>query len=159
MVERYIFWLKRAGAVLLLISFFLPLSRCDRAEADRYFGTTDETQTVGERHEYDYFYAWEVFDPENADTYNWAAKILVALAFSWPVIFLFVRWKITNRKVNAGIMFLEPLVAAAGAYIVFIINIFNELYIGYYVATTAMFLYFAGASTEIVQWFRKRKKR
>lgn len=159
MPERYIWWLKRAGAVLLIIAFFLPLSRCDSASLKRY-----EAEQAGQNPErvapeWNYYYAWEEFYPERGQPFEPLSALVVTVAFSWPLLFLFGRWKIKNRKVTIGLLFLEPLVAAAGAYSVFIINFLSELYIGFYVAMVAMFLYFAGSVVEIAQWIRKRMKK
>jgi len=149
--------LKYAGAVLLLLAFFLPLSRCDESSWQVYEAEQAGLPTDNIGPSYEYFYAWEVFTPDGVNDFQPLLAILVVLAFTWPLLFLFTRPRIKNDKINTGLLFFEPLIAAGGAYFVFIINVLNELYIGFYVAMAGVLLFFLGAVTEIVIFLKQRK--
>lgn len=149
--------LKKIGAVLLALSFFLPLSRCDESGWDVYEAEQASQPMENIEADYEYFYAWEAFFPGEGNQFEPGLALLVLLAFTWPVLFLVFRQKIQNRKINTSLLFLEPLIAGGGSYFVLIINMFNELYFGFYVAILGAFAFFSGAVIEIVQRFKKRK--
>lgn len=143
--------LKKIGAVLLLVSFFLPLSRCETTGSYPVNEEGYSEEIPEELKEYDYFYAWEgMRDGEPL------AIVLIPLAFLWPIIFLAARGRFKKPKINKGLLFLEPVVAGAGSYFVFMINFLNDLYIGFFVAMVAALLFFLGSVAEIVEFFKKR---
>jgi len=150
--------IKLTGAVLLVIAFFLPLSRCDTASWQRIDAEQAGLPTENIEPSYEYFYAWQIFAPDEVQDFEPGLALLVVLAFTWPVLFLVVRKKTRNLKANTGLLFLEPVIAAGGSYFVLILNMFNELYIGFYVAMLGAFLFFVGSVTEIVERFKRRRE-
>lgn len=144
--------LKKVGAVLLLVAFFLPLSRCEKTSTPPVEENAAIETIPVEVTEYSYYYAWDYIDIDDP-----RLTALVILAFLWPIIFIGLRHWNPNPKFDTGVLFLEPFAAAGGSYIVVGVGTMHELYIGSYLALLAAILFFSGSILEIVEFFKKRK--
>lgn len=142
--------LKKIGAVLLLVSFFLPLSRCENIRTVKSDDQALTQEALDDFEKYEYFYAWEGISKEEPLTI-----IVFPLAFIWPLIFLGLRRRFKTPEMTRNFLVLEPIAALLGAYFVFIISSLNELYIGFFVASGGALLFFLGSVIEIIELFRK----
>lgn len=146
--------LKKIGAVLLLVSFFLPLSRCENIRPLESDDQALTQEAPDDFEKYEYFYAWEGISKDQPLTI-----IVFPLAFLWPFIFIGLRRRFKTPKITRNFLILEPIAALLGAYFVFIISSLNALYIGFFVATTGALLFFLGSVIEILEFFKKPERR
>jgi hypothetical protein len=135
--------LKTLGAALLAIAFFLPLSRCEEisltpSAEDEVVQETPETEKV-----YDYYYAYENIGFEDQ------GSLLIPAVFFWPLAFLAYAKRGRRARVKTVLNFLEPLLAAGTGYMIVLMTMFNEFYIGAYVAFAGAGGYFIGSGIEV----------
>jgi hypothetical protein len=144
---------KWCGAVLLIVSLALPLSKCTHYQDSGAEGGTTTAQA--EVAWVDYQWALESFDPVNAG--DW----LTIFAFVWPILALAV---LRRRERGAAAMIvraLEPLLIAGSAWWLYVsAHVVAEPAIGAYVAFAGLSVYTVGAAcVDLVVFGRWRRRR
>lgn len=132
--------LKRITALLLLSSFFMPLSRCQLIES------TDQTTSAvpgSELHavhtptapKYYQLTPASVFSRSNPQSW------LMLFAFSWPV-FVAILTMVVATSVKRIVTIMEPLFCIASGYYIGQALAIGEVLYGGYVAAITLLLYF-----------------
>ncbi len=131
------------GAALLAIAFFLPLSRCEITSTTPAADREAVKETPGAEKVYDYYYAYENIGFEDP------GSLLIPVIFFWPWAFLAYARRGRRARVKTVLNFLEPLLAAGTAYMIVLMIIWGEIYIGAYVAFAGAGGYFIGSGIEV----------
>lgn len=147
--------IKRVAAIVLFVTFFLPLSQCQKSHYKIVPQTSAETgETIASRveevplaadtaPEYSYNIAAEMFEP--ADVFSW----LVLLAFTWPL--LFWAWQIRDKRSRTGFIMnaLEPLACIGSGYITWNLSFLGDILIWGYLSMASVLTYFLSSCYEL----------
>jgi hypothetical protein len=148
--------IKRVAAILIMICFMLPLSRCNRNEI------IDDPRTASA--EANGRQEKRAPDPANEDRYayqrisadNLDESAATLAAFFWPVIFLLLSLKTLKFRGAIAANLGELLLSAASAYMVFGITFFGDLRYGGYLAYFSIAAYFLATLAQIFLRIRAR---
>ncbi len=132
------------AAALLLVAFLFPLARCSQQDPR---GPRVESPT------YKYYYAWTDFDARSF----WCWAIL--LVFFWPVPILLYEHLRGRGSPGPLVLALQPLLALLAGYTVFHETVVKELWIGGYLAYSALGLYFVASLVLPVEALARRMKK
>lgn len=132
---------KAAAALLLLVAFTLPLSRCSNETPPT--GGASATESVRTSVTYQYNYAWSDFDPKSA--FSWLAMVV----FFWPLPFILSEAFRKGKSGKAWLLVVQMLFAAASILEIYRVTFLDELWYGGYLAYSALGLYFLTAATEL----------
>jgi hypothetical protein len=144
--------IKRTAAILLMICFVLPLSRCERhakpeaaeaAQAKNAATSAPLIQSLPVR-TYEDTYAYNSVSPDK----GWESAITIA-TFFWPLLFFFTGRKSWGFNGAMTIGVLELVLCSASAYVVYGLVIFGELRYGGVLTFLALGIYSSAALVEI----------
>jgi hypothetical protein len=147
--------IKRTAAILLMICFVLPLSRCERhvkpeaaqaVQAQNAAASAPLIQSLPVR-TYEDTYAYRSVSSDKA----WESVITIA-TFFWPILFFLTGRKPRGFNGAMTIGVLELVLCSASAYVVYGLVIFGELRYGGYLTFLALGAYFSAALVEILAW-------
>lgn len=153
-MEKWIVRIKRVSAVLLFVAMFLPLSRCVRpadtqppqAPANQAApGQPAAPQAVAHPEPtITYTYAWTNF------RYDEPSGYLIFLAFLWPIPVLL--YEAFGRKVwlIKVLLWLQLPLCAGSAWLIEMRSLFEERWVGTYLADFSLALYGLAALAAVV---------
>jgi hypothetical protein len=144
-------WIKLAASILLVAAFLLPLSRCAR-EAP-LIETADGAvraapATPGQPKVYSYYYAWTDLHP--TQPWGW----LFLLVFFWPAAFLAHERFGRSDRAKRVFLWMEPPLALASGYAVYMRTFLRELWVGGYLAYIGLVLILLASVGQL--WARVR---
>jgi hypothetical protein len=141
---RKIGLLKRAGAIILLLSLFLPMHSCTSFPTK---STPAETAKSSEVARPRYFYAWTAEDAKDPSSY------LVLLAFIWPAVAVCLgRIQVRRRYWRIALSLLEAALSIGTAWIIYGLGwAIGRAEAGAYMAVSGFALYLLARSIEIIQ--------
>jgi hypothetical protein len=154
--------IKRIAAILLMVCFVLPLSRCEKSgkfeatETKNATAASAASQPASDK-TYEDKYAYR-----NLSTDAALESALTIATFFWPlVIFILVRGKTLGFRMTMTVDVLELLLCAGSAYVVYGLVLFDELRYGGFLAFLALGVYSIAALGEILLrlWPRVRPSR
>lgn len=133
-------WIKRAAALCLLVSLFLPVSQCtyDPGPESR----SREAQVI-------------VSYPYKA--YSWPSmeRIAVYAAFLWPAVLMIAGAALPIARHGSAVAALELLLCAGSAWMLFVLTALGELRYGAYVASGSVVGYFGATLAQLVDGLRR----
>jgi hypothetical protein len=155
--ESLLFIIKAVAAVLLLTSFFMPLSSCRYELAKDAFVRNPagerEKPVLVKRKEPDVSYAYELLDIDDYEAW------LIVLAFTWPIPLLLYERFGRRSSVRRSLIFLGLLLCIGSGYMVWAITFAEDLLYGAYVAFAALVCFFAASLLEayfIIRGYSRR---
>ena len=146
---KYLQRIKLLACLLLMVSFFLPISRCAVKEATVYQPPvligSEEVKEVTPMHKvndtkgnnkavYHYPYKMLSFDELSC----WA----IFLSFFWPIPILFYCWFGKNLKIIISLKLIEPIACLGAGYVIYSLSFFGEIMYGGYIALASITSYF-----------------
>lgn len=132
--------LRGAGALLVLVSLALPLSRCESDPAG-------PAPPVVE-----YTYAWSELDA--GDPWSWAR----AAAFLWPAAAVLYRRRGRSARGRRLLLVLEPVACLASALLLAMATLFEAWMLGTWLALAGLGLYLAGWAAEVLGHLARRAR-
>lgn len=160
--ERIVILIKRICTVLLLISFFLPLSRgCSQTETSFQKGSLEQEEKKAmfsvEAYKGKKKYAYDVIGSPDTDT---VTAVVVLFCYFWPIPLL-LRLHFTKKKLIKHLISSAELVFCMGTfYFVMMMCMFDELLMGAYLAISSSVVYFCSTvfdlTKEIFHYFKSR---
>ncbi len=141
---------KRISAVLLLISFFLPLSKCSSIEIPtgdeiKKQANIKKTRTKWIEIKVKYHYAYDQLDLSRPGT------LFIILSYIWPVLVLLYHYYGSNRRLKKVLNYIELFLCIASFNLIILLALFDELFIGAYLAMLAISLYFFSTFYEFIK--------
>jgi len=139
--------IKIVAACMLLVAFFLPMSSCSyTVPIDRDVGDpgTETRITI--------MYAREYIDLDEIG--GW----LNILAFTWPLLLLFLQWRFAGSKYSYLLTGSGILLSVFSGIAVYTWADIGKPLIGAYVGGGAAILLFGTYVVELVRFFRKRSE-
>ena len=153
-----IYLTKLIATILLLASFFMPLSSCGvKLAGPLELGTEEQPRLrLVERDEPVVSYAYELFQIDDYESW------LFPLAFVWPIPLLLYQ-RFGRPKVKGVLTFLGLLLCVGSVFMLVIVVFFEEPLYGVYVALVAIVSYFLASIVEayliVRQYIAERKSR
>lgn len=147
--------IKRVAAIVLFVTFFLPLSKCQKNHYRIVQPTSSESgEKVASRleeippspdavPEYSYNTAAGMFEP--GDTFSW----LILLAFVWPL--LFWGWQIRDKRPRIAFIMnvMEPLACIGSGYVTWSLSFLGDILVWGYVSMASVLIYFLASCYEL----------
>lgn len=154
--------IKRISAIVLCITFFLPLSQCQMNKlkmsttldtGEQISQAVDNSQpAVDEKPRYSYNIPARMFSP--TDLFSW----ILLLAFVWPLLFWATLHVNTKKKVAGLLNILEPFACLGSAYVAYSLAYLGEILIGGYLALGSVAAYFFSSCYELYGTAKMRIK-
>ncbi|CAN5269315.1 hypothetical protein BH11PSE11_BH11PSE11_28110 [soil metagenome] len=146
--------LKKLAALLLMICFVLPLSRCDRnakIALPDHAASGSPKATVKRPAVPDYE---EKFAYQNVAKDDLAGSALTLAAFFWPLFLIAFGGVAFGSRAATVINLFEMVLCAGSAYMIYGITLFGELRYGGYLAFVAVGVYSVASLAQILMRFR-----
>ncbi len=136
-----IVWMKRAAALCLLVSLFLPVSQCTY-EPDPEGGIR-ETRVI-------------VSYPYTAYSWPGMQRVATYAAFLWPTVLMIAGAVSPVARDRSAVAALEVLLCVGSAWMLFLLTALGELRYGAYVAIGSLAVYFSATLAELLNGLRRR---
>ena len=132
--------LKKIMALLLLASFFLPLSRCQLIESTdpkllSSQAQEKQTKQLNDAPSYYEITPSAAFNPKQLQSW------IMIIAFFWPIV-LWSLYSILRANIKNRIILLEPLFCIGSAFYIGQALAIGEILYGGYLAAMALTMYF-----------------
>jgi hypothetical protein len=138
---------KRWAAILLLCALFLPLSRCGHDDPSIRHGLMHQVFPISDEHvSYEYAFRKFVKFPEGLYT---------ALAFGWPLLFVFLGPKIAERRFEWLFHVTAMLFCLGSLWWLVVLTFFGDPLYGGYLYFVSVVTYFAASVWSLVHCIRR----
>jgi len=136
--------LKRAGAMILLLSLFFPMHSCTTYQAQLVPSETAKPVQVARTQ---YIYAWTVEDAKEPSSY------LVLLAFLWPAVAVCLKPLQPGRRLwRIALLLSEAALSIGSGWMIYQLGWgLGHPEAGAYMAVSGLALYLIARSVEIIQ--------
>lgn len=150
---------RKLGTLLLAISFFLPMARCDE---NKDIFNYNQPQTAGEAQidpDWTYYYPFEVFTGGNSDDWeSFGYMVLFLFGFFWPIGFLILERKHGPGGFGPGVYIAGTILTGAMWFAITMPFLFFEPFIGTYVVLVGSSVLLIGFGVEAYRLIRARMK-
>lgn len=153
--------IKRTAAIVLFVTFFLPLSQCQKKQFKinpdgsiengvSMRQAVEPDQGVDAAPEYSYNIAAKMFDP--GELFSW----LMLLSFVWPLLFWV--WQMRDKRPRTAIVLnaLEPIACIGSGYITWILSYLGDILIWGYLSMASVAVYFLLSCYELAHAVKAR---
>ncbi|GGC60254.1 hypothetical protein [Undibacterium terreum] len=129
--------IKRVAALILMLSFFLPLSQCSSKYAEQRPGTESAAGTSAQTNNV------TTTDISAYSVYPWpsVASIAVLLLFAWPAVLQLGLWLKPSAGTRSWMLLELPLIALTLSFIAFLCGWGQGLRYGAFIASGAAVAY------------------
>ena len=144
-IMRPYFSIRGIAVVLIAVSLFLPLSRCERKPIVLNGEDHSSAEFAAPVH-YSYTYAKDWF--QLSDWTGWVAM----LSFAWPLILLILVWQSPKEREHRALPWVEILLCMGSFFVIWNLSSFGERRYGAYLALAGLVIYLLGAVIEPIGW-------
>ncbi|MEE8295269.1 MAG: hypothetical protein V3R64_06120 [Sphingomonadales bacterium] len=153
---------RKLGTLLLAISFFLPMARCDENKDIFNYNQPETTDQAEIDPDWTYYYPFEVFTSENfEDGETFGYVVLFLFGFFWPIGFLILERKHGPGGFGPGVYFAGTVLTGAMWFAITLPFMFFEPFIGalvVFVGSSALLLGFGVEAYRLIKARMKDKK-
>jgi len=146
-------WIKLVASILLVMAFLLPLSRCAQEAPLKGDGAFRAAPPAADQPKaYRYYYSWT--DLDSTQPWGW----FFLLVFFWPAVFLAYERFGRGDGAKRVILWMEPALALACGYWLYLRTFLRELWVGGYMAYLGFALILVASVGQIWAQVRSRMK-